>query len=400
MNIAIFSDTFFPQINGVCFSIKNLSHELMKRNHKVLVFAPSPNNKDSRQTIEGIETVYFSSFSLPSYKEYRIVLFAFQKAMKVIEEFKPDIVYCETPFTVGRLGQKIAKKLRVPCVGTYHTLIPDFLVYLPLPIIKNLPITKKIAWAFTNNFYERCSIVSTPSEAMKAELEKNGLVADVHAISNGIDLQLFKQTQNGVKEFLQKNNIPEKATKLIFLGRISFEKNIDVLIKALAILNAKKKQLFVLLLVGSGPAAEALKKLAAELNQAENVFFSGTLRDEALVAAVNAADVFASASTIETQGLAILEAMACGKPAVAANYLAIPEAVKDNYNGFLFKAFDEKECAEKVLELAGSKRLLAEFSANAKKTAAEHSMPAVASAWEKVFAEAKQKQDLKKQRKE
>ncbi len=392
MNIAIFSDTFFPQINGVCFSIKNLSLELVKRGHKIIVFAPSPGNIDSKQTIEGIPTVYFSSFSLPSYKEYKIVLFAFEKAMKKAKEFQPDIVYCETPFMMGRLGKRIAKELNVPCVGTYHTLIPDFLMYLPLPIIKKLSITKKIAWHITNNFYEKCAIVSTPSEAMKNELKKNGLRADIRAISNGIDLALFKQTKEGIEEFLKKNNIPKNAVKTVFFGRISFEKNIDILIKALKILNGRKEKRFVLLLVGNGPAAESLKKLAESLGQQENVFFTGALRDKALVSAVNAADFSVTASTIETQGLSILEGMACGLPAVAADYLAIPEAVKDNYNGFLFRAFDENDCAEKILRLAELEpKEMERFRENAKKTAAQHSMQSVAEQWEKVFAEAIEK---------
>ena len=392
MNIAIFSDTFFPQINGVCFSIKNLSTELMKHGHKVMVFAPSPDGKESRQTVEGIETIYFSSFSLPSYKEYRIVLFAFNKAMKAAGEFKPDIVYCETPFTMGRLGWRISKELRIPCVGTYHTLIPDFLMYLPLPIIKNLSITKKLAWAVTNNFYEKCAIVTTPSCAMKSELLKNGLHADLRAVSNGIDLSLFSQTCEGVLEFLEKNSIPEGAVKMIFFGRISFEKNIGVLIRALKIANESGKKKFALLLVGNGPAVESLKKLSESLWQQQNVFFTGALRGKELVAAVNAADFSVTASTIETQGLSILEAMACGKPSVAADYLAIPEAVKDGYNGFLFRAPDEKGCAERMLRMAESeKKEIKRLGENAKKTAAQHSMQSIAEQWERIFAEAKEK---------
>ncbi len=392
MNIAIFSDTFFPQINGVCFSIKNLSLELMKRGHEIIVFAPSPDNKDSKQAVEGIPTAYFSAFSLPSYKEYKIVLFAFQKAMKEAKEFRPDIVYCETPFMMGRLGYKIAEALGIACVGTYHTLIPDFLMYLPLPIIKNLSITKKIAWKITNNFYEKCAIVSTPSNAMKSELKKNGLRADISAISNGVDLALFRQSSEGVAEFWKKNNIPQDAVKMVFFGRISFEKNIGVLVKALKILNDKKKQLFALLLVGNGPAAESLKKLAESLGQRENIFFIGTLRDKGLVAAVNAADFSVTASTIETQGLSILEGMACGLPSVAADYLAIPEAVKDGYNGFLFRPFDEKDCAEKILTMAELEEgEMKQFKENAKKTAAQHSMQSIAAQWEKIFAEATEK---------
>lgn len=385
MNIAIFSDSFFPQINGVCFSIKNVSQELMNRGHKIIVFAPSPNSKNSSQTVEGIQTEYFSSFSLPSYKEYRIIFPAQNKALKIARDFKPDIVWCETPFGVGRMGQKIAKKMKLPCIGTYHTLIPDFLMYLPLPVIKKLNVTKKIAWKLTNRFYERCNIVSTPSEAMKRELSKNNLKADVRAISNGIDHSLFKPTSAGIKEFLKKNNIPSSATKMIFFGRISFEKNIDVLVKALHLLNEQKKQKFVLLLVGNGPATESLRALAKELGEQENVFFTGALRDAALVAAVNAADFYVTASTIETQGLAVLEAMACGKPAVATEYLAIPEAVKDNYNGFLFKPFDIADCAEKMEKLATSKELLTRFGENAKKTAQGHSMERVGDIWERLF---------------
>src|SRR3989338_6580025 len=113
MNVAIFSDSFFPQINGVSFSIKNISLELKKRGHKVLVFAPSPEKKDFQEEVEGVQTAYFSSFSLPSYKEYKIILPAFKKALNIAREFKADLVWCDTPFGMGRTGQKIAANLKL-----------------------------------------------------------------------------------------------------------------------------------------------------------------------------------------------------------------------------------------------------------------------------------------------
>ena len=359
MNIAIFSDSYYPSIDGVVTQITNMSREFTRLGHRVLVVAPSHSAKFEETGRDGAKVLLLPSIALPTYKDYRIAPPHSGRVLKKLGEFKPDIVHVQTPFGVGWLGLRYGKRLHVPVIGTYHTLISEFLVYLPIPFLKNTGFAKAATWKYTALFYNKCDMVTTPTPRMKEELERNG-VKNVRALSNAIDFERFSKARKKKRR---------AGIRLIYFGRVAYEKNIEVLLFALRHV-LKRDGKASLTITGDGPALEYLKKLAhGELKMGSHVEFTGKVTGEKLAELVAAHDALVTASTIETQGLTILEAMAAGLPCIGADYMAIPDAVKDGKNGFLFRPFDFGDLAAKIEKLESSPALRKRLSQNAVKAA-------------------------------
>ncbi len=378
MRLAVFTDSYTPQINGVVTQIINITAEFLKRGHKVMVIAPSQDSKfrHAKGDNGGFEEIFLSSIALPTYKDYRITHFFSPGVFHEVERFRPDVVHVHTPFSVGWLGVNCAKRLKVPVVGTYHTLIPEFLTYLPIPVLKDTALAKKLAWGYTNLFYNSCSLVTTPTGFMRDELEANGVKKGVVVLPNAIDFSKFNKHA--------KKSYGVKKPRLIYFGRIGFEKNLEVLIHALKHL-LWKDWVLSLTITGSGPAEAYLKAIVAEEKLDRHVAFHEALKDDALARHVSKHDIFVTASTIETQGLTVLEAMAAGLPCVGADYLGIKDSIKEGKNGYLFKPYDFKELASKVEKLLSSAALRKRLGRNAISTARKYSVENMADRAEEIY---------------
>ncbi|MDO8625701.1 MAG: glycosyltransferase [Candidatus Diapherotrites archaeon] len=355
----MFADTFFPTTDGVVTSMVSVARQLQAKGHRVRFFVPRPKDpKKSEHLWQDLDVVFVRSFGLLTYSDYRVAPHTSLSAKKRFAEFRPDVVHVHTPFSLGWMGMRWAKRKKIPVVATYHTLLPEFMMYLPLPIFNRTKFAKRLTWRYTNMFYGKADVLTTPTEQMADELKREGLSAT--ALSNPIRYSLFNR--------FEKEKKPAKPFRLVFFGRMSFEKNIDVVVQATAGLIGKGHAV-ELILIGEGPAVESLKKLAQALKISSHVQFVGVLRDEALAKKVASCHLTVTASTMETQGLTILEAMSSGLPCVGCDFLGIPNAVKDGYNGFLFPPGDALACAEKIEVLLKSKSMYEQFSKHAVKTA-------------------------------
>src|SRR3989338_4877897 len=302
MKIAIFADTFFPSVDGVVSSIVSTAKSLEKQGHQVRFFVPKPVNlKEARRLAAGLDVVWVRSVGFFAYDAYRISSPTSWSAKKAFLDFKPDVVHVHTPFSLGWMGSRWARRHRIPVVATYHTLIPEFLMYLPIPVFNKTRLAKFLTWRYTELFYRRADVVTTPTQEMAVELEKNGIPAKV--LSNPIRFSLFNRFADSKRS--------SKLFSLVFFGRLSFEKNIEVLLEMLRLLLDRKLSV-ELVIVGSGPAEEFLKKTALELKVGSHVRFLGVLRVDQLALEVAKCHCMVTASPIETQGLRILEAMAAG----------------------------------------------------------------------------------------
>ncbi|MFH0954564.1 MAG: glycosyltransferase [Candidatus Micrarchaeota archaeon] len=376
LKIAMFSDSFFPSIDGVVTSIATTALELSKQGHSILVFAPKPRDFSKVPEISGFEVVWVAAVSLLQYDQYRVSPPFSLSAQKKFKAFAPDVVHCHTPFSLGWMGLNLGKKFKVPVVATYHTLLPNFLMYLPIPIFNKTKLAKQITWHYTNFFYKKADLVTTPTEPMAIELKKHGCPA--LAISNPVQFSLFNRFSKTKKPDFKKE------FRLVYFGRLSFEKNIEVLIEALKILLSKKIPA-KLVLVGDGPAKQFLQGVTKNLALEKHVEFTGILRKDDLAKKVASCHVMVTASTIETQGLTILEGMSAGLPCVGTDFLGIPDAVKENQNGFLFPAFKAGICAQKLEKIFKSKKLYQKLAVNSLKTGKKFSSEQVCLEWEKTY---------------
>lgn len=380
MKIAIFTDTYKPQINGVVTQIENTATALAEMGNEILIVAPSEGLRFEVRKENGARVVCLPSIELPTYKDYRITDLVLRsgKLNSELKKFKPEVVHVQTPFGVGILGRRYGKKHKVPVIGTYHTHIPEFLMYLPLPIIRKTAGAKHIAWAYVRRFYNKCDIVTVPSRAMKHELEKKG-VKHVRVLANAIDFKRFNKYQKKSYALAHKG-----GAKMIYFGRIGHEKNIEVLILALKELLARGVDA-ELTITGSGPALEKIKKTASAEGLGRHVKFNAPMKGMELAKHVAGHDFFVTASTIETQGLTIMESMAAGVPCIGADCLAIPDSIKDGVNGFLFKPFDHAELADKMEKLIHSEALRKKMGKAALKTARAFTIEKIAKETEALY---------------
>lgn len=381
MNIAIFSDTFYPSINGITITLLNFIQLLAEKGHKIKLYVPNYGNIELKYFHENISIERHISFKLIGYPEFRLAMPVPQKVRKSIKRFKPDIIHIHTPGTLGIIGIKFAERYKIPLIGTYHTYLPNFLICIsPNKKIDKFDkkyLSKKIVWKLSNRLYDKCDLVIVPSESMKEEIKKNGLKTEVIFLSNGLNLDNFpsKEKYDG-------------KVKLLHVGRMSYEKSVDVIIKSVGILSKEFPDIS-LSLVGEGPALKSLKLLAKELELEKNIHFFGFVEHSKLSSIYKEHDIFITASTIETQGIVILEAMASGLPIIGVNKLAIPDCVKNNVNGYTTKPFDEKEMAEKIKILYLDSKLREDFGRQSAELVKEHDIKNVIEKLESLYFEYK-----------
>lgn len=378
MRIAIFSDTFHPQVNGVVTSIINSSKALAKRGHHILIIVPTPKPRINLGKNIQIETI--SSVGLPTYKDYRIALPYTWGCMTKVHKFKPDIIHLHSPFSLGILGVICAKTLDIPTVGTYHTLFPEFLRYMPIPGLRGNTISKKMTWSYTNFVYNKCDLITTPSNTMRIELIKHGIKKPIKVLSNGIDLSRFHKA-NGRKT-LKKFRITQRY--ILHYGRLSYEKNIEVILKAFRLVQRTHPDC-LLVIAGKGPAISGLKKDAKRLGIRKSVKFTSFITEEDLIGLLSEAEMLVTASTVETQSLVVLESMACELPVVGVKSLAVPELVQSRKNGFLVEPHEYRNMSRSISSLLDSRDLKERMGACSLKTARTHCLEKSIDILEKLY---------------
>ncbi|HLC38165.1 MAG TPA: glycosyltransferase [Candidatus Norongarragalinales archaeon] len=376
VNVGFFTDTYLPNIDGVVTSMLNYRGELEKRGHKVFVF--SSGDRKARMENEDKRVFFFRSAKFPLYPQYKIALFPYSSASEIAKEKKLDLVHCHALASMGLAAIKTSSDLKIPLVGTFHTMVP-------LAAKKMAGKTaERILWRAVKAFYSRFDLVTCPSSAIRQVLSSKGI--DSVVVPNAIDERRFNTSLDGS---IVKNALG--AEKIVMVaGRLSQEKNVEVIIKAASQVLQECGRDFEtkFVITGDGPARKGLEKLAKEEGLlGKNIVFTGFLKSEDLPFYYAAADCFATASTFETQGLAVLEAMACGKPVVGANAMAIPEAVREGKNGFLFQPGNDVECAEKICGVLKSPRKKWDMlSESARKTALEYTVEKSTSKLLKAYA--------------
>jgi len=348
MKIAFFTDSYEPQINGMVTSIKLYSKYLRKKDHEIIIFAPAVSGyKDKESFVQR-----FRSVELPSYREYRIAI-PYKTLLKPkLINLECDVVNIHSPFSLGVLGLGIAKKNKIPIVGTFHTLFPEYIHYLyGSDLVKYKRISsflKKSSWKYLAWFYNRCDAVISPSEEIAEAMRKNGIRKEIVVIPTGIEIQNRKNSKNSLRKkhgFASKNII-------LHVGRVTKEKNIEFIINSLkSMLNNQT----ILIITSDGPYKNYLKNLCKKHGIQENVIFTGYLSKETLADYYKMADVFVMASKTETQGIVLFEAMMYGVPVVVLDSPITGSFVKRHRIGIV--ASKNNFCASvKTMVKANKKR--------------------------------------------
>lgn len=336
MNIGIFSDTFFPQLNGVATSISTLVSGLEAKGHQVYIFTPW----DPRTPfMEEGHIFRIPSMPFLFLKHYRAGFLCPPQLLRKIKNLDLDIIHTQTEFSLGFLGKIISTTNAIPMVHTYHTMYEDYVHYIAGGHI----ISVEMAREFSKIFCNATSDVIAPTTKTENLLRSYGVTTPISVIPTGIDTSHFEKSQYGESEILalrQSLGLEKETPVVLSLGRIAREKSIDTIIGALPAL-LKKLPAVKMVIVGEGPEIQNLQKYALSLGVGENVLFPGGKPWAEIGKYYQLGDVFCSASVSETQGLTFAEAMAAGVPVVAKKDPCIEDIITHNETGLLFEAEDD-----------------------------------------------------------
>lgn len=343
LRILIGADTFVPEINGAAIFAARLAAGMVKRGHDVHVMAPAPTRKHGTWT-EIIEGEPMTVHRLYSWRWYPHPWLRFalpwrieQNSARVLDLVKPDVVHFQSHIITGRGLSHQASMRGIRIIGTNHFMPENLLEHalIPKPF---WPWAIRMAWKAASRSFTRAEAVTSPTRKAADFLEQNIGHRHVIAISCGIDMHNYTP-----------NFEPRTENRILFVGRITGEKQLDKLVRAFAKLDPALNA--SLELVGGGDQESYLRQLAASLGVGKRVTITGYVEESFLRSELTRATVFAMPSIAELQSIATMEAMASGLPIVAANAMALPHLVHDGDNGFLFEPGNVDELAERLTEI-------------------------------------------------
>lgn len=306
LTIGMFTDSYEPEINGVVTSIAAAVSGLRRRGHRVIVFAPAHERAPAGEP----DVFRFRSVPFPFYEQIRMAFPLPADLLLSIPRMPFDVVHAHSLFFVGCFGAFVARARHIPLVFTYHTRWTEYAHYLPW----SERLTRAQAVWASREFCDQCTEVVAPTQGLADVLAEFGVRANVRVIPTGVDLDAFR----GGTPDAAAIRAAAAGPVVLYAGRLGKEKNLDVLVDAFASLAAAVPDVRVFV-AGVGPYEEAMKQRVASSACRDRVTFVGALDKPDLGSYYRAADAFAFASTTETQGLVIVEALAHGVPVAAVD---------------------------------------------------------------------------------
>lgn len=304
----------------------------------------------------------------------------YRRVLAEVERVGPDVVHAQGHFFIGRAVIRAAKELGIPVLATNHFMPDNLVFYLGLPERAERAVAG-LAWRDFARVFNRADVVTAPTPFAASLVEEKGVRGPVLSVSCGMDLSRFSPDNDG-DAFKLEYGIPEQPT-FTYVGRLDTEKRVDELIRALPFVRELVDAQLVI--VGDGHERRRLIELAEEEGVEGCVIFTGFVEDDELPGAYAAADVFCNAGVAELQSIVTLEAMATGKPVVAANASALPLLVHDGENGHLFEPGDVETLASRLTEVLSDENKRAGMGAESLRIVARHDIEDTLNAFEELY---------------
>lgn len=343
MNILMMTNAYVPYTGGVERSVSTFTHRLRAMGHRVVVVAPDADDsgpaRDETDIIRVPSIKNFNQSNLPVLLPIPGILNSH------LETFKPDVVHSHFPFLVGSTAVRVAAKLGVPLIFTYHTMYEQYTHYVSMD---SRPV-KRFVIELTRGYANLCDRIIAPSRSIKKVLEERDVTAPIEVIPTGIDPRRFSHGDGPA--FRRRCGLEPEAFVVGHVGRLAPEKNLVFLAEAAArFLHRRPRARF--LVIGKGTEQEAMEAVFSRNGVERQVCFAGKQLGQDLVDGYHAMDLFAFSSLTETQGMVILEAMAAGRPVVALRASGVCDFVRDRENGLLLDEHDPERFAAALEEAA------------------------------------------------
>jgi glycosyltransferase involved in cell wall biosynthesis len=402
MKIVMFTDAYWPRVNGVTVSVDSFSHALLRAGHEVLIvcsFYPEISSMEpiasEHEQLQGEnknkepQVIRVPSMPLFISKEDRLAkVHKWFWVSKQIDLFAPDILHINSEFVIAEFGFQYAKRNNLPAVYTFHTLWEDYAVnYFPMvPVF----LLKFFASRYLKYVINKAYLIIVPTVQIQDVIKKYNIKKQIHLLPTGIDPRIFECEPSEVDRFRnsmeQKYPLLKGKRILLFAGRIAKEKNLDFLLSLVPRIREKHPET-VFLFVGNGPDLACFQKECEERDITDYCVFTGylTRRDLALTYAIS--EIFVFPSLTETQGLVTIEAMLSGTPVVAIGEMGTIMVMGGDNGGFMVKN-DPEEFTERVFDLLEDKDLYQRKSAEAKNLAKAWTIDSLTEKLVQIYREA------------
>lgn len=371
MRIGIFTDTYPPYINGVSTSVYMLKKALERKGHQV--FVVTINNDSLRYKFDENNTVIRIPGLPIGIYDYRVTNIYPIRAMNIIRKWKLDVIHSHTEFSVGTFARIISRQFNIPLVHTYHTMYEDYTHYITKGYFDKS--SKKIVEYLTLFYCDKTTneLIVPTKKTYDLFKQKYGVDRNIYIIPTGIEIERFyiENIDNDKVEEIRKSlELSKNSFNIVFVGRLAKEKNVDLLLNAQKNIVQKNKNIN-LIIIGDGPDMEEYKNTVSRLKIDNNVIFVGKVPWDSVPLYYRLADVFATASHTETQGLTVIEAMAASVAPICIDDESFRNTVIDGLNGRIFK--EQSEYENIVIELYKNRKLLNQLQKQARLNAEVHS---------------------------
>ena len=344
LKIAIVTETWSPEINGVALSLLQLCKGLQKQGHKILLIRPE--QKQSCQEFLPNKECLVKAQSIPKYPSLQFGWPQFLKVSNALDTFAPNVVHIVTEGPLGLSVLQAAKAKGIPVSSGFHSPFQEFSRFFDLAFLVK-PIQHYLRW-FHNNTQMTC----IPSKETEYILRQFGVSCPLVVVGRGVDIACFSP-EHYSNVLRQQWKATSETTVMLYVGRLSPEKEIDVVVNAYLAMKQRAKQDIKLVIVGDGPDRGRLETLC----QGSDVVFTGVLTGLNLAQAYASANVFVFASQVETFGNVVLEAMASGLPIIAYDYASAHLHVKHAETGWLSPLSDVSSLIQSIYALPNNQQL-------------------------------------------
>ncbi|PLC13118.1 glycosyl transferase family 1 [Kocuria flava] len=349
LTVLLGAETYPPDVNGAAQFAHRLARGLHEQGHRVHVacMRPEPGPSQRRED-DGVVEHRLRSHHAFTHPYFRLCLpwEVLGPIRRLLDEVRPDVVHVQCHYILGRLLVREARRRGIRTVGTNHFMPENLEPFLPFPGWF-LRWYRGVSWRDMVRVLGRCDVVTAPTPLAVATMRENGFPDSVLAVSNGIRIGDYEPRPG------ERAGAPARPT-VLFVGRLAVEKNVDVLVEAVARLRREHGLDVRAELAGDGEQRARLQELARRRGVADRVVFLGHVSDEQLREAYLRADVFCQPGTAELQSLVTLEAMSAARPVVLADARALPHLVDEGVNGWLFAPGDPADLAEKLARVLGA----------------------------------------------
>lgn len=371
MRIGIFTDGYTPYISGLVTSVVMLKKSLEDLGHTVYIVTANFNdfhyeyNEDEKIIrVPGIPTGIFDS---------RLTAIYPVQAIQTIKSWNLDVIHSQSEFGIGTFARIIAKQFDIPIVHTYHTMYEDYIHYITKGHF--IGPSKKLVQYLTKFYCDKTitELIVPTKKAYDLFKQKYRVDRNIHIIPTGIEVERFYKEnfkREDISKLKRKLNISSRDKVLTFVGRLGKEKSVDFLIECHKEI-VKNNKNTKLLIIGDGPEASEFSNQVKKFKIEDSVIFTGKIPLEEIPLYYQLSDIFVTASTTETQGLTVIEAMGASLPVVCIDDDSFKIAVIDDLNGYFFKTKKEYVCI--INKLLSDPKLLKRLSNQARISSELHS---------------------------